>query len=245
MKRTVREPVSEAYSLHDMNVIAFEVKGDDIVMRTQSGLVRCAAPFVQTDGYVEFHGVQWDFCFVYFLSVTGNVGDFQGRKMFLKDFLKDFPVFGFSVMDTTYGFNQTKLNGYLTANRGHCECIVEIYHEGDMVFVDEGDYSGMAEVILSHDSEPVIYSVPVAVAADLERYCMEFASDWVWHGPENGKYLRKCGENQYGVVFDAPDFIDYLNKWVFPEQKSKPVRGLGCDTDKIPDEYWNYPRFNF
>lgn len=245
MKKTVRNNIETPYSLHDMNVIAFEVTGDNVIMRTQSGIVRTIPPFLQADGYVEFHGVRWDFSFVYFLSVTGNVGAFQGRKMFLKDFLKDFPVFGFSVMDTTYGYNQTKYSGYLTANRGHCECIIEIYHEGDMVFVEETDYSGMAEVILSHDSEAMLYSVPAEVAADLERYCMDFATNWVWHGPENGKYLHKCGENQYGAVYDAPDFIEYLNNWVFPERKSELVKGLGCYDDEIPEEYWNCPRFNF
>ena len=40
-------------------------------------------------------------------------------------------------MDETYGYNMTKYNGYLTANRQFCECVIEIYHEGDMVFVTE------------------------------------------------------------------------------------------------------------
>ena len=35
------------------------------------------------------------------------------------------------------GYNMTKYCGYLLANRQHCECVVEIYHEGDMVFVSE------------------------------------------------------------------------------------------------------------
>lgn len=30
------------YSLHDMNVIEFEIRGDDLFMRTQSGMVRTA-----------------------------------------------------------------------------------------------------------------------------------------------------------------------------------------------------------
>lgn len=30
------------YSLHDMNVIEFEIRGDDLIMRTQSGMVRTA-----------------------------------------------------------------------------------------------------------------------------------------------------------------------------------------------------------
>ena len=35
MKKTVRDNIQTAYSLHDMNVIAFELSGNDVTMRTQ------------------------------------------------------------------------------------------------------------------------------------------------------------------------------------------------------------------
>lgn len=245
MRETIRHNIHAPYSLHDMNAIAFEVNGDDIVMRTQSGMVKTTKPYNQIDGYVEFHDVRWDFSFVYLLGVTGNVGTFSGEKLFFKDFLDRFPVFGFSIMDETYGFNMTKYNGYLTANRQHYECVIEIYHEGDMVFVDETKYEGMAEVILSHDSEAMLYSVPAEVAANLDQYCWDFAANWVWHGPENRKYLRSFGDSQLGAVFGAPDFIDYLNRWAFPEYESKLIKGLGCYDYEIPEEYQHYPQYNF
>ena len=137
MKRTIRDNIKVAYSLHDMNVIAFEVNDNDIVMRTQSGMVETTAPYGQPDGYIEFHKVQWDFSFVYLLGITGNVGTFTGEKMFLKDFIERYKQFGFSIMDETYGYNMTKYCGYLTSNRQFNECVIEIYHEGDMVFVAE------------------------------------------------------------------------------------------------------------
>ena len=137
MKRTIRDNINTAYSLHDMTVIAFEVADNDIVMRTQSGMVKTTPPLGQPDGYVEFHNVQWDFSYVYLLGATGNVGEFTGEKMFLKDFIDRYTQFGFSVMDETYGYNMTKYNGYLLSNRQHYECVIEIYHEGDMVFVAE------------------------------------------------------------------------------------------------------------
>lgn len=137
MKKTIRENINAAYSLHDMTVISFEVMEDDIIMRTQSGMVKTTPPYSQPDGYVEFHNVRWDFSFVYLLGVTGNVGTFTGEKMFLKDFISKAAPFGFSIMDETYGYNQTKYSGYLLSNRNHHECIIEIYHEGDMVFVAE------------------------------------------------------------------------------------------------------------
>ena len=137
MKRTIRDNMNTPYSLHDMNVFEFEVSGKDIIMKTQSGIVETSSLAKQVEGYVEFHNVQWDFSYVYLLGVTGNVGIFTGKKMFLKDFIDNYTQFGFSIMDETYGYNMTKYCGYLLANRQHCECIIEIYHEGDMVFVAE------------------------------------------------------------------------------------------------------------
>ena len=137
MKKTLRGNIETAYSLHDMNVISFDVAGNDIIMRTQSGMIKVTPPGSQPDGYVEFHNVRWDFSYVYLLGVTGNIGTFTGEKMFLKDFLDRYKQFGFSIIDETYGYNMTKYSGYLLSNRQHCECIIEIYHEGDMFFVTE------------------------------------------------------------------------------------------------------------
>ena len=137
MKKTIRENIYPAYTLHDMTVVAFDVAGSDIIMRTQSGIVETTSPVRQVNGHIAFHNVQWDFSYVYLLSVAGNVGTFAGEKMFLKDFIEKHEQFGFSVMDETYGYNMTKYNGYLLANRQHCECVIEIYHEGDMVFITE------------------------------------------------------------------------------------------------------------
>jgi len=137
LKRTIRHNINSTYSLHDMNVIAFQITENNIVMRTQSGIVETAAPYGQPNGYVEFHNVQWDLSYVYLLGFTGNVGTFTGEKMFLKDFIDRYKQFGFSIVDETYGYNMTKYCGYLLTNRQHCECIVEICHEGNMVFVAE------------------------------------------------------------------------------------------------------------
>lgn len=245
MRETIRQNINAPYSLHDINVTAFEVTGNDIIMRTQSGMIKTGNPCTQVDGQVKFYDVQWDFCYVYLLSVTGNVGTFSGEKLSFRDFLDRFPVFGFCVMDETYGFNMTRYTGYLTTKGMFCECTVEIYHEGDMVFVDETKYEGMAEVILSHDSEAMLYSVPAEVAANLDQYCWDFAANWVWHGPENGKFLRNFGEGQLGAVFGAPDFIDYLNRWAFPECESKLIKGLGCYDYEIPEAYQHIPEYNF
>ena len=101
----------------------------------------------------------------------------------------------------------------------------------------------MKEVILSHDSELKIYLIPDAVADDLDRYCWDFAANWVWHGPENKKFLKDFGHGQLGAVFGAPDFIDYLNRWAFPEQPSSLVKELDCY--EVPEAYKDYPYYNF
>jgi len=137
MKKTIRENINPPYSLHDMNVIEFEVTGDDIIMRTQSGLVQCSPPYAQPAGFVEFHNVRWDYSYVYLLNFNGNIGSFSGEKMFFRDFIDNIKPFGFCIMDENYGYNSTKFAGYLTSKRQFYECMIEIYHEGDMIFVTE------------------------------------------------------------------------------------------------------------
>lgn len=137
MKKTIRENITAPYSLHDMNVVSFEVKDNDVIMRTQSGIIKTEGLSSQVDGYVEFYNVQWDFSYVYLFDFTGNVGKFCGEKMFFNDFIEKYKPFGFSILDETYGYNQTKYAGFLLCNGKHFECMVEIYHEGEMVFVAE------------------------------------------------------------------------------------------------------------
>ena len=137
MKRTVRNNINPTYSLHNMKVIAFEATDNNIVMQTQSGILKTSSPVIQLDGYVEFHNVQWDFSYAYVLNFSGNVGPFTGEKLFLKDFITKFIPLGFTILDETYGYNTTKYSGYLTCNRHLYECMIEISHEGDMIFVTE------------------------------------------------------------------------------------------------------------
>lgn len=59
----------------------------------------------------------------------------HGDYVSFKDFIDKYKQFRFSIMDETYGYNLAKYNGYLLSNQQHYECIIEIYHEGDMVFV--------------------------------------------------------------------------------------------------------------
>ena len=100
----------------------------------------------------------------------------------------------------------------------------------------------MKEVIISADGDSKVYLVPKAVANDLRKYCIEFCDKWMKTSPNAKKYKMN------GVYcFSEEDFIHYLNEDVFPKQKSIFVKNLGW-TDlesNLPDEYKEYPYFNF
>ena len=100
----------------------------------------------------------------------------------------------------------------------------------------------MKEIIISADGDSVVYLVPDAVANDLRKYCIHFCGQWM----ETSPHAEKDKIN--GVhCFNEADFIDYLNEFVFPEQKSVFVKNLGwTDLGKnLPAEYSDHPYYNF
>ena len=100
----------------------------------------------------------------------------------------------------------------------------------------------MKEVILSADGDSVVYSVPDMVADNLEAYCIEFCDDWIWESPDAEKY--RIGN---GVCYTESDFIDYLNQYVFPNEKSEMILNLGWVESEydLPEKYRKTPRFYF
>ena len=100
----------------------------------------------------------------------------------------------------------------------------------------------MKEIILSADSDSVVYLVPDIVAENLCEYCIEFCDKWLWKSPDAKRF--RIGP---GVCYNEADFIDYLNRYIFPEQKSVLVKNLGwTDLGKnLPSEYKSHPHFNF
>lgn len=99
----------------------------------------------------------------------------------------------------------------------------------------------MKEIILSADGDSKVYLVPDAVADNLEEYCIRFCDEWLWSSPEAKQY-RKNG----GVCYNEEDFIDYLNKYIFPNQKSVLIKNLGSINEgNNPAKYRLCPRFNF
>ena len=100
----------------------------------------------------------------------------------------------------------------------------------------------MKEVIISADGDSIVYLVPDAVANNLSTYCITFCDKWMRTSPDAKKYKIKGG-----YCFNEADFIDYLNKYVFPEQKSVFIKNLGWTDlgENLPTEYKNLPYFNF
>lgn len=140
MNKVIRSNVVHLpYSLHDRTVIGFEVANDILRMQFQDGFVKTIEPFEQIDGSIEFEKIDWDFSFVYLLEyqnvLCGNVGCFTGSKMNLKDFINHFNEFTFEVVDETYGFNTSKFDGYFSGKDEIKECMIEIYHLGDMSYI--------------------------------------------------------------------------------------------------------------
>ena len=100
----------------------------------------------------------------------------------------------------------------------------------------------MKKVILSADGDSVVYSVPDEVADNLNKFCIEFCDKWLRTSPDAQKY-----RTEQGVCYNETDFIEYLNKYIFPDQKSILVKNIGWTElgTKLPEEYQEYPYFNF
>ena len=99
----------------------------------------------------------------------------------------------------------------------------------------------MKDVILWADGDYMLYSVPDAVAGDLDGYCMEFCGEWLWKSPHAERYRRDLN-GVTGVCYNEEDFILYLNQWVFPNDPSVLRKNLGA---QIPEGYKDYPTFLF
>lgn len=100
----------------------------------------------------------------------------------------------------------------------------------------------MKNVVISADGDRKVYSVPDVVADNLSKYCIEFCTKWIRNSPNAKKYRIRGG-----VCYNEDDFIEYLNTYLFPNEKSMLVKNLGWVDfrSKLPEPYCDYPEFNF
>ena len=54
-----------------------------------------------------------------------------------KDFAENFGKATLEIVDETFGYNETKLEGYLYRGKDTFECSIGIYHMGDMSYLVE------------------------------------------------------------------------------------------------------------
>ena len=115
----------------------------------------------------------------------------------------------------------------------------------------------MKKVLLGETYSCSVYSVPDKVADNLREYCMEYCT-WLQKSPE-AKSARKKWRSP-----SDDGFIQYLNKFAFPQYESKLVEELdgvcspieledmpeGSFRDEfmantnLPDRYRNNPAYN-
>ena len=100
----------------------------------------------------------------------------------------------------------------------------------------------MKYILLSACSETSVYLVPDDVASRLRHYCIYFCDTWLYQSPNAKKY-----HTDEGVCYTENDFIEYLNTWVFKNEKSTFVESIGWidSTDDIPEKYNDCPMFDF
>ena len=103
----------------------------------------------------------------------------------------------------------------------------------------------MKKVLLSHDGKMKMYLVPDEVADNLKKYCMDFGFNWILNDPNAQKLRVTTPSGEIGYMFGAQDFIDYLNDFIFPSQKSTLVAEMDFYDYEIPEEYKDIPWFNF
>lgn len=75
-------------------------------------------------------------------------------------------------------------------------------------------------------------------------YCWEFAANWIWKNPNGAKLLQEI-RGQKVAIYGSTDFIDYLNEWIFPQQKSVLIEQLNYYDYELPEKYKDYPQYNF
>ncbi|MBQ7646910.1 MAG: hypothetical protein IJS94_06545 [Clostridia bacterium] len=101
----------------------------------------------------------------------------------------------------------------------------------------------MKQVILSADGDDRKYVVPDIVADNLEEYCLKFIK-WLINSSKASSYRKKFKRSVH-LCYDESDFIDWLNKYVFPKDPdnySKYVKNIGFNGGK---DYPDLPWFNF
>ena len=97
-------------------------------------------------------------------------------------------------------------------------------------------------ILLSADGEISVWRVPKEVSDNLEEYCLDYLK-WEMESEDPRAKRIRSGE----PYFIESSFIEYLNKYVFPNNKSYFVEdtGIAIYEGKEIDKYKGCSEFNF
>ncbi len=128
------------YDLYHMTISKCDFDEKDIIFNFISGIIKVGNPGYQSDGAVQIKGVDWESSNAFVLSENGERGEFTANKLELKEFFEEY--FGedgkceFEIIDESYGFNYTRFSGYLNIDGKKKECAMEIFHTGNMEYIE-------------------------------------------------------------------------------------------------------------
>ena len=139
MKETMLEKHNMPYSLHDMKINEIKTEGNNVTLIFENGYTETTKPYRQVNGSIIIKNVDYDFCAIHLLSENGNYGSFKGKKLSLKNFLKNFKEYSLEIIDELYGFNQAEYNGflYLPDKENVIEYSMSFYYTGGLVYITE------------------------------------------------------------------------------------------------------------
>jgi len=137
MKKTVLEKNDKIpYSLHDMVINNIEIIGNEINLFFEHGFVKTKEPYNQVDGSIKIEDVNIYFSDIYFLSKNGSYGNYNGKKIAIKDFLKEYKDYSFEVVSELFGYNKVEYGGYLKipGKEDYIEVKLDLYYEGNLTY---------------------------------------------------------------------------------------------------------------
>lgn len=134
-----KQQINIPYSLHDMVVNNITYKNESVYLKFEHGFVSTEEPYTQVEGKITIENVDMDSACVLLLSKLGKYGSFDGMKISLNDFIKQYNKYYFEIIDEMYGFNQVEYIGYLHLPKDNdlTQMSLSMYFNGSIVYETE------------------------------------------------------------------------------------------------------------
>lgn len=134
-----KQQINMPYSLHDMVVNNITYKNESVYLKFEHGFVSTEEPYTQVEGKITIENVDMDSTCVLLLSKLGKYGSFDGIKISLNDFIRQYDKYYFEIIDEMYGYNQIEYIGYLylPKNNDSIQISLSMYFNGDIVYETE------------------------------------------------------------------------------------------------------------